>query len=208
MCGCHRGEPGPLRTRPLPAEIQGFAAPQLHLLTVPGNCRRLSGALSASQGLWLIPSSNFLQLLTSVLIVGLSFVWLTLALPDGNFVLVPSIQEGNCLCHSFFLKEKFCCMVDLHCCVNFCRKAKLLSYTCIFFFIFFSFMIFHRILNRSFMLCNRILLFSNPLYNGLCLLIPNSQYSIPTLHPLELQVCSLRLRVCFCSVDVFICVIV
>ena len=58
-CGCHRGEPGPLRTRPLPAEIQGFAAPQLHLLTVPGNCRRLSGALSASQGLWLILLISF-----------------------------------------------------------------------------------------------------------------------------------------------------
>ena len=130
---------------PLPAEIHGVCSPPAPSV----DCSRqlsspLRNPLSVPGAVIDALSSNFPQLLTSVLIVGLSFVWLTLALPDCNFVFVPSIQEGNCLCHSLKKKKNYC-IVDLHCCVNFCCKAKLLSYTCIFFFIFFSFMIFHGI---------------------------------------------------------------
>ena len=50
-------------------------------------------------------------------------------------------------------------------------------YTYIFFFLLFSIMVYHRIYWMQFsVLPSRILLLIHPMYNSLCLLIPNSQY--------------------------------
>ena len=99
--------------------------------------------------------------------------------------------------------------MDLRCCVNFCYTVKWLSFTYTFFFVFFSTVVYHRVLNRQYpVLYRRTLLFSHPIYNSSNLLIPNSQFFLP--HPLPLwqrPVCSLCLWICFCFVNMFICVI-
>ena len=55
------------------------------------------------------------------------------------------------LVSSFLNFLKFCwSIVDLQCCVNFCCMVKWFSCIYIFFFIFFSFMVYHRILKQAF----------------------------------------------------------
>ena len=108
-----------------------------------------------------------------------------------------------------FKKQFYWSIVDLRCCVNFCYTVKWLSFTYTFFFVFFSTVVYHRVLNRQYpVLYRRTLLFSHPIYNSSNLLIPNSQFFLP--HPLPLwqrPVCSLCLWICFCFVNMFICVI-
>ena len=75
-------------------------------------------------------------------------------------------------------------VVDLLCCVNFCC-ITVIHYTHTFFFIFFSMMVYHGILNIWFpVLYSRNFLFIHPIYNSLHLLTPNSQF-IPSI-PLSL----------------------
>ena len=73
-------------------------------------------------------------------------------------------------------------IVDSHCCVNFCWMAKWFSFI-YHFVILFKNILFHYGLSQGTeysSLCStvRTLLFIHPVYNSLCLLIPNSQ-SIP-----------------------------
>ena len=76
-------------------------------------------------------------------------------------------------------------IVDVQCCIKFCYTEKWFSYIYIFFFIFFSIMAYHRIVNIVFpMLYSRILLFIHSIYSSLHLLIPNSQSFPPLLPPL------------------------
>ena len=94
----------------------------------------------------------------------------------------------------FFLNWR---LVDLQCCVNFCPSVKWFSsiyvteYIHMFFFIFFSIVIYLRILNvvPCTIQCSRTLLFIHPIYNvsNLHMLILNSQ---SILHPWQSQVCS------------------
>ena len=65
-------------------------------------------------------------------------------------------------------------LIGLPCYVNFCCTTKWLIYT--FFFIFFSTMVYHRILNiDTCAIYNRTLVLIHSVYNSLQLLIPNSQ---------------------------------
>ena len=77
-----------------------------------------------------------------------------------------------------------------------------------FFFISFSIMAYHRILNTV-PVCSRTLLFLQPIHDSLHLLNPptplSAHRSLTT--PWQPQVCSLCLWVCFCFIDMFICVV-
>ena len=88
------------------------------------------------------------------------------------------------------------------------KVVQLYIYIYTFFFMFFSTVVYHRILNIVPCAVNRTVLFIHPTYNSLHPLTPNSQSSpspfSPTWQP---QVCSLCLWVCFCFVDRFICAI-
>ena len=81
-------------------------------------------------------------------------------------------------------------------------------YICTVIFIFFSNMVYHRILNIMPLFYSRTLLFICPIYSNLHLLTPNSQ-STPPQHPFshgnrKPVAC---LWVCFCFIDKFICAI-
>ena len=58
------------------------------------------------------------------------------------------------------------------------------------------------------MLHNRTMCFINIIHNNFHLLIPNSQSCPPPFPPPQPQVCSFYPWVCFCFVDMFICVII
>ena len=82
---------------------------------------------------------------------------------------------------------------------------QLYIYICIFFFISFSIMVYHKIVNIITCAVQQNLVYTIYLvYTGLHLLIPNSQSS-PLFPTAFLQVYSLCLWVCFCFIDMFIC---
>ena len=99
-------------------------------------------------------------------------------------------------------------MVDVQCCVNFCSTAKWFSYIDVHYFQYsfpLSFIIGYWIWFP--VLCGRTLLFIQSIYKSLHLLAPNSYSICPPTTPLwPLGAWSLRLRICFCLVDTFICV--
>ena len=85
-------------------------------------------------------------------------------------------------------------VVALQCCVNFHCTAKWLSYTYIFFFIYFPFWFVIGYWLELLVLYSRTLLFIHPRYSSLHLLIPSSQPFPPPPSPTwQLQVCSLCL---------------
>ena len=95
----------------------------------------------------------------------------------------------------------------LQCCVIFCCTANWVSYIYIFFFIFFSIVVCHKILTTVPCAYNWILLFIHPIYDSVNLLIPNSQSFPPPPTPWQPQVCTVCLWAWFYFVDMFIFII-
>ena len=126
--------------------------------------------------------------------------WATL--PEKLWVLTVIIWVNTSLTTTRHYSKQFMCVLSVEtlahktgvliipswqCYVNFCCSAKWFSYTyiCTLFFIFFSIIVYHRILNIVPCAACRILLFLHPMYNSLHLLIPNSQSNPPpALSPL------------------------
>ena len=86
----------------------------------------------------------------------------------------------------FFSRTDFCYFILvqlIYSCSNFYCTAKCFSYIHTFFFIFFSFVVSHRVSNIVPSAIQQYLLFIHSLYTNLYLLIPNSQSLPPPLLP-------------------------
>lgn len=93
----------------LPADIKGVTSPRppssICLLRQTAVISSPRSFFSAPEALALSIPLSF-SLLTPGLILGLNYVWLTLAWRRGNFVFVLSRQEGSCWYHHFLFTAK------------------------------------------------------------------------------------------------------
>ena len=102
-------------------------------------------------------------------------------IPSSPHICTIGYDQSDQAALFFLLVLFYWCKVNLQCFVNFCYTTKWFNYICTFFFIFFSIMVYPRILNIAPCVYSRALLFIHPLYNSLYLLTTNSNPSLP--HP-------------------------
>ena len=141
-----------------------------------------SSSLNVRFFCWLLPSSGLAssfssQPFSSAVSISLSSLSSSVRMSESSRKVAGSLIPESAV---FFLDFFYWNKVDLQRCVNFCCTARWLSYTYItFLFIFFSVMVYHKILKSS--LCYRVgpCCYSRCVWN-LRLLAPNSRLSLPS----------------------------